>query len=117
VSYPTTGRVAGAIRIISNTGTPEECSAAEVSGGVVSITAQNAPVATMNAAAKRTMVRFEIVMAVSPCRLFPTTDNLHVGRTFECAKSHTAFELSHALQLGPDLPLNYAVLELAGFVP
>ena len=71
MSYPTTGRVAGAIRIISKTGMPEECSAAELSGGVVRITAQNAPVATRHAAAKRTRVRFEgIVMAV-------TTDNLH----------------------------------------
>jgi len=77
VSYPTTGRVAGAIRIISKTGTPEEeCSAAELSGGVVRITAQNAPVATRRA--KRTRVRFEgIVMALSPCRLLRTTDNLH----------------------------------------
>jgi hypothetical protein len=46
-------------------------------------------------------VRFDgIVMAVSPCRLFPTTDNLHGQRTFECATSHTAFELSHAFELG-----------------
>jgi hypothetical protein len=51
-------------------------------------------------------VRFEgIVIAVSPRRLFPTTDKLHGRRSFECAKSHTSFELSHAFQLGADLPL------------
>lgn len=102
MSYPTTGRVAGAIRIISKTGTPEEeCSAAELSGGVVRITAQNALVATRHAAAKRTRVRFDgIVMACLPVGYSRTTDNLHGQRTFECATSHTACELSHALQLG-----------------
>ena len=38
-------------------------------------------------------------MAVSPCRLFPPTDELQGRRSLECATSHTAFAIP-AFQLG-----------------